>query len=805
MPAGPGDRGARWSGLPVPAFTSGVSLLSPPVFRDERLTDVARLIYGLGAVTLVTGTVFPLLLIAVMPSNAAPLITLIVGLWAMVGAAVALVRSGRVVGGARAMVAGTWVVTCGFALGTGGVDSPAAAGMLITIVVAGILVGWQETAVAAVAVVGAGFFMAWAGAAGLSLVRPMEFSLLYRAGLLAGYTSGIAALVVASNRNLRKAVASARLANAGLAMAGKIYDVASEGIIVTTPDGSIIDANEAYLRIHGYERADVIGQNPRMMKSGKHGPEFYREMWRVLLATDRWQGEVWDRRADGSIFPKWLSIFAVRDRDGALTNYGSVFSDITAMKQGEEDLEWLATHDSLTSLPNRALLVDRLTTAVARSRRKRSAAAVFFFDLDHFKDVNDTRGHPVGDRLLVEIAKRCLAVVRESDTVGRSGGDEFEVIMSDFSATDDLSVLAQRLLAAVEEPVELDGQETHVTASIGIAVYPQDGADAAELTRHADVAMYRAKALGRNRFEFFSEGLQEELQHRVEVEAGLRAAIKEDRLFVAYQPQVDLNTGRIIGLEALVRWRDTDGSVIMPDDFIPVAESSGLILEIGDAVLRKACADMRTLFDAGHRLTMAVNFSGRQLMDQDIAAVVIEAVTAAGLDASYFEVEITESSIMTRADIVAAKVRSLQEEGVCVSIDDFGTGYASMSYVMDFHPSKLKIDRSFVRGLPDDPSAVAIVNATIALAKGIGAKVLAEGPETEDDVRCLRASGCDFGQGFFFSPAVPLAELRALLDKGPFSLPGRGSPGALARLNAGPATTGARSPLVGSHSRGPQS
>ena len=278
-----------------------------------------------------------------MPSNAAPLITLIVGLWGMVVAAVALVRSGHVVGGARAMVAGTWIVTCGFALGTGGVGSPAVAGMLITIVVAGILVGWQETAVAAVAVVGAGLGMAWAGAAGLSLVRPMEFSLLYRAGLLAGYTSGIAALVVSSNRSLRRAVARARLANAGLAMAGKIYDVASEGIVVTTPDGSIIDANEAYLRIHGYERADVIGQNPRMMKSGKQSAEFYQEMWRVLLATDHWQGEVWDRRSDGSIFPKWLSIFAVRDEDGALTHYASVFSDITAVKQGEEDLEWLAT------------------------------------------------------------------------------------------------------------------------------------------------------------------------------------------------------------------------------------------------------------------------------------------------------------------------------------------------------------------------------------------------------------------------------------------------------------------------------
>lgn len=751
-------------------FKSGPTPLSPPVFRDERLSDVARLIYGIGVVTLVTATIFPLLLIVVLPALAIPLIVLIVGLWVLVGTSIALVRTGRPVAAARVMVAGTWIVTSGFALATGGVSSPAVAGMLITIVVAGILLGWRETAVVAVLVVGTGLGMAWAAAAGLGIATSQEPSLMYRVGLFGGYSIGIAGLVLSSNLSMRKAVETARQAGEGLSLAGKVYDTTTEGIVVTTPDASIVDVNESFLRIYGYTRADVIGQNPRIMQSGKHDPAFFKAMWDELLTAGLWQGEVWDRRADGTLLAKWLSISTIKDDEGKTSHFVGVFSDITAAKRGEEELQWLATHDALTGLPNRALLNDRLATVLTRSRRQKSPAAVFFFDLDHFKDVNDTLGHPQGDRLLVEIAKRCLSVLRESDTIGRSGGDEFTVIVSDFSSVEDLGVLAQRLLSVISERVVLGDREAYVTASIGIIMYPEDGADPAELARHADVAMYRAKSLGRNRVEFYSAGLQDELRLRVEIEAGLREALKEDRLFLAYQPQVDLETGRIVGIEALVRWRDTDGTDIMPDRFIPVAETSGLILEVGDAVLRRACADMRALFDEGHRLTMALNFSARELMDRDVAAV-IEAIRAAGLEPGCFEVEITESSIMARTEIVAAKIRSLQDQGVRVSIDDFGTGYASMAYVMEFHPSKLKIDKSFVWGLPGDPSALAIVSATIALAKGIGAKVLAEGPETEEQVRFLREHGCDFAQGFYFSKAVSLAELRGLLGEGPFPMP----------------------------------
>ena len=566
-------------------------------------------------------------------------------------------------------------------------------------------------------------------------------------------------------------VRKATTPNEALSIAEKVYDTSREGVVVTNPDGSIVYVNDAYVHIHGYQREDVLGHNPRILKSGRHDADFYRGMWDSLLKTGQWQGEVWDRRANGSLVVKWLSISAVQDDAGNTTRYVGVFSDITTVKESEDALRWLSTHDSLTRLPNRALLEDRLTAALARSRREENSTAVVSLDLDGFKDVNSALGHAAGDRLLIEIARRCAAVVRESDTIGRSGGDEFMIVVPGFSDAEDPGMLAHRIRSAIVEPIMLDEQEVCVTASLGIAVYPGDGMDAGELTLHANGAMHRAETLGGNRVEFFNADLRGVVQHRVKIEARLREALREDRLFVVYQPQVDLSTGCIVGVESLVRWRDIDGTVIMPGDFIEVAESSDLIQEIGAVVLRRACSDLHTLNDGGHRLTMAINISAREWMDQDVAGIVIGVIDASGVDPSDIEVEITESSTMSRAEVVAARIATLQSHGVKVSIDDFGTGYASMTYVMDFSPSKLKIDRSFVTPLPDDTKAGAVVDATIALAKGIGAKALAEGPETAEHVRFLREHGCDIGQGYYFSKPVPLADLRVLLDAGPFSMP----------------------------------
>ncbi len=769
-PAGP-QVSERVSSLTAPTLKSGATPLSPPVFREAHLNDLARRVYMMAAIITSGVVITVVLLIFFVPESVKP--QAVGGICSIMSslAAVAVVRSGRAIAGSQVLAGGMWVSGTALVLVSGGVAASAAAVMLAIIVFSSALLEWRGTVVVSALAALTIFGSAWLGAAGLISPAPVESSLWYRAGVLFAFVVVASPLLMWSTRSQREAVRAAREATEALSMAGKIYDTTSEGIVVTTPDGTIVDVNGGYLSIHGVERADVIGQNPRMHHSGKHDAAFYSDMWGMLLSTGRWQGEIWDRRSDGSLIAKWLSIFSVSNDEGQTTHYVGVFSDITALKQGELELEWFATHDPLTSLPNRALLDDRLTTALARSRRLRSTTAVLFFDLDHYKDVNDTLGHPAGDRVLVTIAERCLEVVRESDTVGRVGGDEFAVIVSDYPGVEELITLTNRLLSAIEKPITFDERDVHVTASIGVAVYPADGDDAETLWSHADLAMYRAKALGKNRFEFYSVGLRDEVRHRVKVETALRRALKDDRLFLVYQPQVDLTTGKVVAVEALVRWRGTDGSVIMPGDFIPIAESSGLILEVGDAVLRHAIADMKVLVGAGSHLTVAINVSARQWMEQDVATVVIEAIGAAGLDLDCFEVEVTESAIMAQTDLAGAKMRSLQEGGVIVSLDDFGTGYAPMSHIMDFRPNKLKIDRSFVKGLPEDSRSTAIVIATIALARGIGAKTVAEGPESEEQVRCLRKLGCDYAQGFYFSQGVPLDRLLELLEDGPFSLP----------------------------------
>ena len=741
------------------------------MFHEAHLDDLARRVYMMAAIIASGVAITVVSLIVFVPESAGPQI--VGGACAIASslAAVIVVRSGRAIGGARVLAGGLWLTGTVLVLVSGGVTASAAAVMLAIIVAAGVVLDWRDTVVVSALAIVTIFGAAWLGAAGLISQAPAESSLWYRAGVLAAFASVVAPLLIWSTRNQRESVRVAREATEALSMAGRVYETTSEGIVVTTPDGTIVDVNEGYLSIHGVERADVIGQNPRIHHSGKHDAAFFSAMWATLLGTGHWQGEIWDRRSDGSLIAKWLSISSVSNDEGETTHYVGVFSDITVLKEGEAALEWLATHDPLTELPNRALLADRMTTALARSRRLQTTTAVLHFDLDHFKDVNDTLGHAAGDSVLVTVAERCLKAVRESDTLGRSGGDEFTVIASDYAGPEDLITLAHRLLSAIEQPVTLGEHDAYVTASIGIAVFPEDGTDPGTLAARADIAMYRAKALGKNRFEFCSGGLRDEVLHRAQVATDLRQALKDDRLFLVYQPQVNLATGEIVGVEALVRWRAADGSVIMPAEFIPIAESCSLILKVGDAVLTHAIADLKVLFGAGRGLTMAINVSARQWMEQDVAAAVIEAIGAAGLAPDHFEVEVTESGITTRADVAAAKVRSLQEAGVGVSLDDFGMGYASMSYVMDFHPSKLKIDRSFVSGLPEAPSSIAIVNATIALAKGVGAKTLAEGPETEEQVRFLRGSGCDYAQGSYFSQGVPLDRLLELLKDGPFPLP----------------------------------
>lgn len=615
-----------------------------------------------------------------------------------------------------------------------------------------------------VAVVGFGVATIWGSVQSVTVKSGLEpyaslFALQFMTCSVAMIGFLLSALVTEQNR-----------AHDDLRLAAKVFESSSEGVVITLPDATIVDVNDAFTRLHGLTREELEGRNPRIFKSHRHDSEFYRRMWDSLLKTGQWSGEIWDRRADGSIFLKLLSISAVRDEHGKTTHYVGVFSDITEIKETENKLMQLATHDPLTGLANRAVLDEELVRAIARARRNGTQVAVNFLDLDHFKNVNDTLGHVQGDELLIQVARRLTSVVRESDTVGRQGGDEFIIVAPDLENTRDPERLTNRVLETIRKPYRLGDEEAHISSSLGIAIFPSDGDDVETLLKHADVALYRAKELGRDRSQFFSGELQEEFHRRVQIENGLRDAIEMEQLFVLYHPQVDLLTGRIEAVEALVRWRKPDGTVGMPDEFIPIAEESGLIIPLGEQVLRRACEDVAGLRAEGFDLKVAVNFSARQFRAEDISGLLRAALTESRLAPEALEVEVTETTLMSSAQDAAATIAAIREQGVGISLDDFGTGYSSLKYVRVFSPDRLKIDHSFTQGVPDDPGARAVVLATMALAQNLGTQVVAEGAETAEQLQFLKANGCIHAQGFLFSRPVPLDELKRLLHAGPYEL-----------------------------------
>lgn len=567
-------------------------------------------------------------------------------------------------------------------------------------------------------------------------------------------------------------VTEERRANEQLRLARQVFDTANEGIVVTLPDGDerIIDVNDAFCRLTGRSREDIVGKDISSLQSDRHSPEFYKAMEETLFTAGRWKGEVWQRRADGTVFPSWLSMSVAKDDQEQVSHAIGIFTDITEIREAEK-LRYHATHDALTGLPNRWVLDDRLEHALAHARRVGSGLAVLFVDLDNFKGVNDTLGHAQGDALLVEVAERIVPVLRESDTVGRPGGDEFVIIITDTRDPAQVEITARRLLEAVASPCRLGAENVHITASIGIALFPTDGTDATSLIQQADLAMYAAKRLGRNRIQFFSEELQEGLNRRVTVEQELRGGLEEGRCFLLYQPQVDLSTGRITGAEALVRLRSGDGAVLSPAEFIPVVADSDLIIRLGDWVLRKACAELAILHEVAPDLTVSLNFSARQLGEIDVASL-HDVLRTSGVEARSLALETTETAFLADPQEAAAKLEGLRDvAGIRLSLADFGTGYSSLTFVRMFRAGTIKIARSFIELLPGDPEAQAVVLSAIALAKSLGATVIAEGPETQEQVRFLRTNGCDCAQGFYFSRPVPADELTLLLRRGPFPLP----------------------------------
>ena len=547
-------------------------------------------------------------------------------------------------------------------------------------------------------------------------------------------------------------------------LADKVFQNTQEGIVVTDGSGAIISVNPAFTAVTGYRADEVLGCNPKLLKSGRHDEAFYRGMWSEIARCGQWQGEIWNRRRNGEIYPEWMNISAVHGRDGEPVYYVAVFSDISLVKQNEERLHRLAHYDALTGLPNRALFADRLRQALIQAQRGATQVGLLFIDLDRFKLVNDTLGHRAGDDLLQEVAARLQAAVRAQDTVSRLGGDEFTVILPELHAPAGAANVAEKIIEVLSMPFFLGRREVFVTPSIGIAVYPLTGDDAESLIKHADIAMYQAKAEGRNTYQYFRPGNDAASRDVFELEHGLRHALNRGEFRLVYQPEVEIESGRVIAVEALLRWQHPTRGDIPPADFIPVAEDSGLIDAIGEWVLREACAQARRWQENGLApVRMAVNLSVRQLRNPRFAEKVVEILDETGLAPEWLEVELTESMLMQHARDMMGILWQLKSIGVRLSIDDFGTGYSSLNYLKRLPVDTLKIDRSFIEGLGRNQNDQAISNAIIALANSLNLRVVAEGVEKQEQLWYLREHHCCDAQGFFFSKPVESDRLACML------------------------------------------
>lgn len=541
--------------------------------------------------------------------------------------------------------------------------------------------------------------------------------------------------------------------------AAAVFENTADGIFVADLDGTIRDVNSAFTRITGFSREEVLGQNPRLWKSDLHEPDFYRSMWWSLADGGCWRGEIWNRRKDGRTYPAWLSIRQVGDSDDNITGYVAVFSDISHVKSAEARLDYLAHHDSLTDLPNRLLLNDRLSHAITRAARKDQTIAVIFLDLDRFKHVNDSFGHTLGDSLLQQAARRLGQCIRADDTVARIGGDEFTLLLEDVAGEEAASIVAEKVVEAFAAPFRIDQHEIYVSPSLGVALYPGCGEDADTLLRNADAAMYQAKQQSGNTYAFYSEALTEDAFARVQLEGSLRRALDQEEFSLRYQPQVDLVSGDVIGVEALLRWENAETGIIGPDQFIPFAEETGMIVPIGEWVLREACRAAGAWIDAGIEFgRISVNVAGPQLHRDGLVDAVMAALEESGLPPSRLELEVTEGFIMERAEHSLLTLKEIRDLGVRLAIDDFGTGYSSLGYLKRLPINVLKIDQSFVRDTPVDPNNAGICKAVIALAQNLDLDVVAEGVETEQQREFLIESSCRFGQGYLFSRPVPFDE-----------------------------------------------
>jgi diguanylate cyclase (GGDEF)-like protein/PAS domain S-box-containing protein len=576
----------------------------------------------------------------------------------------------------------------------------------------------------------------------------------------------LARLVPAIQRSLREVAQqnAQREAEEQMRLAAVAFENTLEGILVTDAELRIISVNRAFTQITGHEPADVLGRDLSVLGAEDHDAHFHTRMRGWLITHGNWHGEVLNRRQDGQTYPAWFNIAAVRGSEGRVTHYVGVLTDISERKAAQARIEHMAQHDPLTDLPNRMLLADRMQQAIAQAQRSERRVAVLFVDLDHFKHINDSLGHAIGDRVLIEISRRIVNNVRASDTVARQSGDEFVVLLPEVGGIEGVVRVVAGITEAIADPIQVEGNRIRLSASIGVSLYPKDGREAPALLINADHAMYHAKAAGRSTYRFFSPEMDAKARERFRIEADLQEALAQRQLQLFYQPQVDSHTTKVGAYEALLRWAHPERGLLSPGAFLTVAEETGLIVPVGEWVLRQACAQCSRWRAQGFRGSVAVNLSARQFGQENLLETVKESLHAAELPGNFLELELTESLLVEPTDATMRLLHDLRQLGVQIAVDDFGIGYSSLSYLKRYPITTLKIAQPFVEEISVDSEARAIVQAIVTLARAMRLRTVAEGVEQASQVDALREMGADLLQGYYFGRAAPASELQLVTE-----------------------------------------